>query len=73
MDVSENFINRVHPNQSATVRLNAYPDWGIPASVIAIVPTADRAKATVMARVGFKVKDPRILPEIGARVSFLND
>jgi RND family efflux transporter MFP subunit len=73
VDVSENFINRVHPNQPATVRLNAYPDWSIPASVIAIVPTADRSKATVMVRVGFKVKDPRILPEMGARVSFLND
>jgi len=73
VDVSENFINRVHPNQAATVRLNAYPDWSIPASVIAIVPTADRSKATVMVRVGFKVKDPRILPEMGARVSFLND
>jgi RND family efflux transporter MFP subunit len=73
VDVSENFINRVHANQAATVRLNAYPDWSIPASVIAIVPTADRSKATVMVRVGFKVKDPRILPEMGARVSFLND
>jgi RND family efflux transporter MFP subunit len=73
VDVSENFINRVHANQPATVRLNAYPDWSIPASVIAIVPTADRSKATVMVRVGFKVKDPRILPEMGARVSFLNE
>ena len=73
VDVSENFINRVHANQPATVRLNAYPDWSIPASVIAIVPTADRSKATVMVRVGFKVKDPRILPEMGARVSFLSD
>lgn len=73
VDVSENFINRVHAGQPATVRLNAYPDWNIPASVIAIVPTADRSKATVMVRVGFKVKDPRILPEMGARVSFLND
>ena len=51
--------------------LNAYPDWRIPAEVIAIVPTADRSKATVEVRVGFKQKDPRILPEMGARVSFL--
>lgn len=71
VDVSENFINRVHPGQPAVVRLNAYPDWDIPASVIAIVPTADRSKATVKVRVGFKVKDARILPEMGARVSFL--
>jgi RND family efflux transporter MFP subunit len=73
VDVSENFINRVHVNQPATIRLNAYPDWSIPGSVIAIIPTADRSKATVKVRVGFKDKDPRILPEMGARVSFLND
>ncbi len=73
VDVSENFINRVHVNQLVTVRLNAYPEWNIPGAVIAIIPTADRSKATVMVRVGFKEKDPRILPEMGARVSFMND
>ncbi|MGC1456923.1 MAG: efflux RND transporter periplasmic adaptor subunit [Steroidobacteraceae bacterium] len=73
VDVSENFINRVHVNQPVTVRLNAYPDWNIPGAVIAIIPTADRSKATVMVRVGFKEKDARILPEMGARVSFMND
>ena len=72
VDVSENFINRVHVNQATVIRLNAYPDWSIPGSVIAIIPTADRSKATVKVRVGFKEKDPRILPEMGARVSFLN-
>jgi RND family efflux transporter MFP subunit len=72
VDVSENFINRVHPGQKATVRLNAYPDWSIPAEVIAVIPTADRAKATVKVRVGFKERDARILPEMGARVSFLS-
>jgi RND family efflux transporter MFP subunit len=73
VDVSENFINRVKPQQPASVKLNAYPDWDIPAEVIAVIPTADRAKATVKVRIGFKVKDPRILPEMGARVSFLDD
>jgi len=73
VDVSENFINRVHVGQPATVRLNAYPDWSIPGAVKAIIPTADRSKATVKVRVSFKEKDPRILPEMGARVSFLND
>jgi len=73
IDVSENFIHRVHAGQDAVVKLNAYPDWSIPANVIAVIPTADRAKATVKVRVGFKVKDPRILPEMGARVSFLGD
>lgn len=71
VDVSESFINRVYPDQPAVVHLNAYPDWAIPASVVAIIPTADRSKATVTVRVGFKVRDPRILPEMGARVSFL--
>jgi RND family efflux transporter MFP subunit len=73
VDVSENFINRVRPGQDVTVRLNAYPDWEIPAKVIAIIPTADRAKATVRVRVGLGEKDERILPQMGVRVSFLND
>ncbi len=72
VDVSENFINRVHSDQPVTAHLNAYPDWGIPAHVIAIIPTADRAKATVKVRVGFDARDERILPEMGVRVAFLD-
>ena len=72
VDVSENFINRVRAGQPATIKLNAYPDWEIPAEVIAVIPTADRSKATVKVRVGFKEKDERVLPEMGARVSFLS-
>ncbi len=71
VDVSENFISRVHPKQPATITLDAYPDWHIPAEVIAIIPTADRSKATVQVRVAFKQKDARVLPDMGARVSFL--
>jgi RND family efflux transporter MFP subunit len=71
VDVAESFINRVREGMPAAVKLNAYPDWEIPASVIAVIPTADRSKATVSVRVGMKVKDPRIVPEMGARVSFL--
>ena len=71
VDVGENFINRVYSKQPAVITLNAYPDWQIPADVIAVIPTADRAKATVKVRIGFKVKDSRIVPEMGARVSFL--
>ncbi|MEO8223967.1 MAG: efflux RND transporter periplasmic adaptor subunit [Gammaproteobacteria bacterium] len=71
VDVSENFISRVHSGQPATIKLNAYPDWTIPGEIIAVIPTADRAKATVKVRVGFKEKDPRVLPQMGARVSFL--
>jgi RND family efflux transporter MFP subunit len=73
VDVNENFINRVKPAQPALIRLNAYPDWAIPAEVIAVIPTADRSKATVRVRVGFKSRDARVLPEMGARVSFLDD
>lgn len=71
VDVSENFINRVSAGQDVSVRLNAYPDWVIPAHVIAIIPTADRAKATVRVRVGLDANDARILPQMGVRVAFL--
>ena len=73
VDVSENFINRVRPQQPVTIKLNAYPDWDIPGSVIATIPTADRAKATVKVRIAIKQKDSRIIPEMGARVAFLSD
>jgi RND family efflux transporter MFP subunit len=73
VDVNENFINRVRPGQKAAIRLNAYPDWEIPAEVVAVIPTADRAKATVKVRVGFKQRDERVLPEMGARVSFFGE
>ena len=73
VDVSENFINRVRADQDVSVKLNAYPDWEIPARVIAIIPTADRAKATVKVRVGLDERDSRILPEMGVRVAFLDD
>ncbi|HTL50916.1 MAG TPA: efflux RND transporter periplasmic adaptor subunit [Steroidobacteraceae bacterium] len=71
VDVSEAYINRVQPNQKVEAVLNAYPDWRIPASVIAIVPTADRSKATVKVRIALGVKDARIVPEMGVRVAFL--
>ena len=70
VDVSEAFISRVEPDLPVMVRLNAYPDWEIPAKVLAVIPTADRAKATVRVRVAFESKDSRIVPEMGARVSF---
>lgn len=71
VDVNENFINRVIPRQPVTARLNAYPEWEIPARVIAAIPTADRSKATVRVRIGIDSKDPRILPNMGVRVSFM--
>jgi RND family efflux transporter MFP subunit len=71
VDVSESYINRVQPGQKVEAVLNAYPDWRIPASVIAIVPTADRSKATVKVRIALGEKDARIVPEMGVRVAFL--
>jgi RND family efflux transporter MFP subunit len=73
VDVSENFINRVRPQQPVNIKLNAYPDWQIPGAVIAMIPTADRAKATVKVRIAIKQKDARILPEMGVRVSFMSE
>ena len=68
VDVNEAFIGRVKPGQKVEAVLNAYPDWKIPAEVIAIVPTADRSKATVKVRIAFLQKDPRIVPDMGVRV-----
>ena len=59
--------------QPVVAKLNAYPDWEIPCKVIAVIPTADRSKATVKVRIGINNKDPRILPDMGVRVSFLNN
>jgi HlyD family secretion protein len=71
VDVNEAYLHRVQPRQGAQAVLDAYPDWNIPAHVIAIIPTADRNKATVKVRVALEQKDPRILPDMGVRVSFL--
>jgi RND family efflux transporter MFP subunit len=71
VDVNENFINRVRSGQHVEAVLNAYPDWKIPCAVIAVIPTADRSKATVKVRIGITAKDPRIIPDMGVRVSFL--
>jgi RND family efflux transporter MFP subunit len=73
VDVNEAYINRVQPGQPVESVLNAYPDWRIPSHVIAIIPTADRAKATVKVRIGLDAKDARIVPDMGVRVSFLED
>ena len=72
VDVNEAFINRVKPGQPVEATLNAYPDSKIPAEVIAIIPTADRSKATVKVRIALKRKDPRVVPDMGVRVAFLD-
>ena len=88
VDVNESFINRVRPAQKVVAVLDAYPDWQIPAHVITTVPSADRQKATVRVRIGFDslagpaggrgaskvaAPDPRILPDMGVKVSFLKE
>ncbi|MBN1513303.1 MAG: efflux RND transporter periplasmic adaptor subunit [Phycisphaerae bacterium] len=70
VDVSESYINRVEAGQPVQATLDSYPDWRIPARVIAIIPTADRQKATVKVRVGFETPDPRILPDMSVKVAF---
>ena len=70
VDVNEAYISRVKPEQAVTATLDAYPDWSIPARVIAIVPTANREKATVRVRIAIQSKDARILPDMAIKVSF---
>jgi RND family efflux transporter MFP subunit len=70
IDVNETYINRVVAGQKVTATLDAYPDWHLPCHVIAIIPTADRQRATVEVRVGFDALDERILPDMGVKVAF---
>ena len=85
VDVSEQYINRVRAGQPVEAVLDAYPDWRIPAHVITTVPSADRQKSTVRVRIGFDAAagsdgaqrrggtalDPRILPDMGVKTTFL--
>jgi RND family efflux transporter MFP subunit len=73
VDVNENYIARVQPRQEVTAVLDAYPNWQIPCFVRTIIPTADRQKATVEVRIAFRKLDPRILPDMGVKVTFLGD
>lgn len=74
VEVGEAYIGRVKPGMPTETVLNAYQDWKIPGKVIAIIPAADRGKATVKVRVGLDAKgDPRIVPDMGARVGFLEE
>lgn len=72
VDVNESYIQRVRDGQFVQAVLEAYPEWKIPTKVIAIIPTADRQKATVKVRIGFQLSDPRILPDMGVKVAFMN-
>jgi RND family efflux transporter MFP subunit len=73
VDVNEAYISRVRDGQPVSAMLNAYPDWTLPAHVITIIPTADRAKATVKVRIAIDTQNPRIVPDMGVRVSFMEE
>jgi len=72
VDVNESYISRVVAGQRVEATLDAYTEWSIPAHVITTIPAADRQKATVLVRIGFDELDPRILPDMGVKVSFLD-
>ncbi len=73
VDVNEAYIARVEPGQLVTAVLDAYPDWQIPSKVRTVIPTADRQKATVKVRISFIKLDPKILPDMGVKVTFLGE
>ena len=73
VDVNEAYIARVVPAQPVTAVLDAYPDWQIPCKVRTVIPTADREKATVKVRISFLKLDPRILPDMGVKVTFFGE
>lgn len=73
VDVNESYIARVKPEQRVEAVLDAYPDWRIPAGVLTVIPTADRQKATVRVRIKFDGLDPRILPDMGVKVTFMEE
>jgi RND family efflux transporter MFP subunit len=71
VEVGESYIKRVHANQKTVATLDAYPNWQIPSEVIAVIPTADRQKASIKVRVRLLTTDLRVLPDMGVKVSFL--
>ena len=73
VDVNESFIRRVFSGQKVLANLDAYPQWDIPASVIAVIPAANRAKATVRVRIKLELQDEKILPDMGVKVAFFNE
>ncbi len=72
VEVGESYINRVHAGQKVIAKLDAYPKWKINSEVVAVIPTADRQKASIKVRVKLLITDPRILPDMGVKVSFMN-
>ncbi|MBA6252014.1 MAG: HlyD family secretion protein [Colwellia sp.] len=73
VEVGEGYINRVYPGQKVFAKLDAYPQWIISSEVVAVIPTADRQKASIKVRVKLLTADPRILPDMGVKVSFMKN
>ncbi|MBK9247869.1 MAG: efflux RND transporter periplasmic adaptor subunit [Ignavibacteria bacterium] len=72
-DVSESNIERIKPDMQCEITLDAFPEKRYRGSVSKIIPTADRAKATVLTKIKFTERDDRVLPEMSAKVLFLKD
>jgi len=73
VDVNESYIALVRPGQPTIAILDAYPDWHIPSHVRTVIPSADRQTGTVKVRISFDKLDPRILPDMGIKVIFLDE
>lgn len=73
VDINEAYINRVAAEQAVSIRLNAYPDSAYPGAVLAVIPTADRNKATIRVRLRLLETDHRVLPNMGVQVAFLDE
>ena len=71
VEVGESYINRVYPGQKVIAKLDAYPQWIINSEVVAVIPTADRQKASIKVRVKLLEVDSRVLPDMGVKVSFM--
>ncbi len=71
VEVGESYINRVYAGQKVIAKLDAYPQWKINSEVVAVIPTADRQKASIKVRVKLLEVNPRVLPDMGVKVSFL--
>ncbi|MFT7007331.1 MAG: HlyD family secretion protein [Colwellia sp.] len=71
VEVGESYINRVFAGQKVIAKLDAYPQWQINSEVVAVIPTANRQKASIKVRVKLFQSDPRILPDMGVKVSFI--
>ncbi|NQZ86551.1 MAG: efflux RND transporter periplasmic adaptor subunit [Colwellia sp.] len=73
VEVGESYINRVYPGQKVIAKLDAYPQWKINSEVVAVIPTADRQKASIKVRVKLLEIDSRVLPDMGVKVSFMKN